>query len=300
LNEGREAVLLQILNGVMVPDETLARNFTTPPAKIRALAAELCSRLGPGTTFTRKGGLGAHWDYSAIDAAGKEHRIELKCSEKKLSAKEQATLSSRPWSIAVQFLQGQLKSGLAARFLGPCGVPMMKKWFETVIQPFVLEHVASLPDECLEMTEAEYMTAMYDMAAKAKGDKTPGYAFINALRDDEDLAATIKTAWKNFQNRYLRSFKAEAADILAVVKEVIEIKDWWLCITKDDAQLVEGLTVLNVVFQESKLLKDSRVLLYQMTVSPKSRAEPANVLLELRFHWKNGGQGLQNINFLLK
>jgi hypothetical protein len=152
------------------------------------------------------------------------------------------------------------------------------------------------------MTEAEYITAMYDINAKTKAQKTRGYTFINALRDNKDLATNIKTEWKSFQDTYLTTHQPKAEDILAVVKEIIEVKDWWICTTKTDVFLIEGLFVESVSFKESKFLKDTRVLMYEMTVRPKSAAAAAatKVPLELRFHWKNGGQGVQNINFLLK
>jgi hypothetical protein len=300
LNEKREAIINNVLNNVHVDDSLITESFTTAPEKIRALAAIASAQFGAGTTFTRKGGLNAHYDYTARDAAGTEHRIELKYSKDPLSAKEVAALPSRPWSIAVQFLQGQLQSKLGNQLLGCCGMPMMSKWFTEVIVPFVLKHSDSLPAICQDITEDEYMKAMYDINAKNKGDKTAGYAFINALRESKPLSCLIKTKWKNFQNNYLRAFKPNTEDIFTVAKEVIDVKDWWLCITQDDARLIEGLTVNDVQFKESKLLRDSRVLLYEMTVTTKSGGETTIVPLELRFHWKNGGQGVQNINFLLK
>jgi hypothetical protein len=300
LNEKREAIICNILNNIPVSDAHISESFTTPPDKIRTLTAIATTRFGPGTTFTRKGGLNAHYDFIALDSFGIEHRIELKYSKDPLSAKEIATLPSRPWSIAVQFLQGQLQSKLGNELLGCCGNPMMSKWFNDVINPFIIKHCSILPDICQEITENDYMKAMYDINAKNKGDKTAGYAFINSIRDNNDLSAQLKTSWKNFQNRYLRAFKPDTENIFTVAKEIIDIKDWWICITKDDARLIEGLTVNDVTFKESKLLRDSRVLLYEMTVTTKSGSETTTVLLELRFHWKNGGQGVQNINFLLK
>jgi hypothetical protein len=300
LNEKREAIIYNILNNNSVSDAHITESFTTSPDKIRALRGIAISRFGPGTTFTRKGGLNAHYDYIALDSSGIEHRIELKYSKDPLSTKEITALPSRPWSIAVQFLQGQLQSKLANQLLGCCGTPMMSKWFTEVIVPFILKYSDELPDICQEITENDYMKAMYDINAKNKGDKTAGYAFINSLRENKTMSTEIKTKWKNFQNKYLRAFKPETDDIFTVAKEVIDVKDWWICITQDDARLIEGLVVNDVTFKESKLLRDSRVLLYEMSVTTKSGSETNIVPLELRFHWKNGGQGVQNINFLLK
>ena len=177
---------------------------------------------------------------------------------------------------------------------------MMSAWFTERITAFCTAHATALPTTCAEMTETEYMTAMYDISAKTKANKTPGYAFINALRESKELASKIKAEWKSFQDTYLSTHYPRAEDILAVVKEIIEVKDWWICTTKTDVFLIEGLCVESVSFKESKFLKDTRILLYTMTVRPKSSATTTQVPLELRFHWKNGGQGVQNINFLLK
>ena len=302
LNEDREALMLSVLTGKAVDAAALNSAFPAGAAKLATLYTLLRTKLGEGVTIERKGGLGAHWDFTATTSDRKEHRIELKCSDKKLSKKELAALPTQPWLIAVQFLQGQRKSAVGRRFLSDCGDAMMTAWFSERITEFCKTHSASLPADCATMTEAEYIAAMYDINAKSKSNKTPGYAFINALRDNDTLATAIKAEWKSFQDKYLSEHQPKAEDILAVVKEIIEVKDWWICTTKADVFLIEGLIVESISFKESKFLKDSRVLMYEMTVRPKSIAAAAatKVPLELRFHWKNGGQGVQNINFLLK
>lgn len=302
LNEGREAIMLSILSGKATNAVAITSAFPAGAAKLSTLYASLRTKLGEDITIERKGGLGAHWDFTAITPDHKEHRIELKCSDKKLSKKELTALPIQPWLIAVQFLQGQLKSAVGRRFLSDCGDAMMTFWFSERITEFCKTHSSSLPASCATMTEAEYITAMYDINAKSKSNKSPGYAFINALRENDTLATAIKAEWKSFQDTYLSTHQPKADDILAVVKEIIEVKDWWICTTKADVFLIEGLFVESVSFKESKFLKDSRVLMYEMTVRPKSATAAAatKVPLELRFHWKNGGQGVQNINFLLK
>lgn len=300
LNEDRESLMLSVLTGKATDAATLASSFPAGATKLATLYTSLRTKLGEDITIERKGGLGAHWDFTAITTASHtEHRIELKCSDKKLSAKELAALPTQPWLIAVQFLQGQLKSAIGRRFLSACGDTMMSAWFTERITAFCTANATMLPTTCAEMTEAEYMTAMYDIGAKTKSNKTPGYAFINALRESKELATKIKAEWKSFQDTYLSINHPRAEDILAVVKEIIEVKDWWICTTKTDVFLIEGLFVESVSFKESKFLKDTRILLYDMTVRPKS-GMATQVPLELRFHWKNGGQGVQNINFLLK
>jgi hypothetical protein len=291
-----------VLSGKATDATTLASAFPAGAAKLGSLYTSIRAKLGADVTVERKGGLGAHWDFTATTKDATQHRIELKCSDKKLTKKELAALPTQPWLIAVQFLQGQLKSSVGRRFLSDCGDEMMVVWFSERITAFCKTHASSLPAEVAAMTEAEYMTAMYDINAKAKSNKTPGYAFINALRESSSLSAAIKDEWKSFQDTYLTTHHPKAEDILAVAKEIIEVKDWWICTTKEDVFLIEGLNVEAVSFKESKYLKDSRVLMYEMTVRPKSAATAAatKVPLELRFHWKNGGQGVQNINFLLK
>ena len=302
LNEDREALMLSVLTGKAVDATALNAAFPAGASKLANLYTLLRTKLGEDITIERKGGLGAHWDFTATTSAGVSHRIELKCSDKKLSKKELAALPTQPWLIAVQFLQGQLKSAVGRRFLADCGDMMMSMWFSERITEFCKTHAASLPASCATMTEAEYITAMYDINAKTKAQKTPGYAFINTLRDNKDLATAIKTEWKSFQDTYLSTHQPKAEDILAVVKEIIEVKDWWICTTKSDVFLIQGLAVETVSFKESKFLKDTRILMYEMTVRSKGAAldTAVKVPLELRFHWKNGGQGVQNINFLLK
>lgn len=296
LNETRESIVFDIINGIAVENELLSKNFTASPDIIRSLTSVIREKINP-VKITRKGGLKEKYDFLAIDSKGNEHHIELKCAETGLSDTEATNIATRPWLKTAQFAQGQLR-GPDNEHLGKCGQTMMSEWFSQAIQPFVAEYEALLPDACQMMTEDEYMKAMYDIKAKEKGDKTPGYAFINALRDDTTLKSKIATKWRNFQNIYLQTFKPDDDDILDLVKKRIDVKDWWICITKDSAQLIEGFVVDEVKFVRSKLNK-SRVHTYEMVMRGKHTNRITRVPLELRFNWKNGGQGVQNINFQL-
>lgn len=296
LNETRESIIFNILNNIAVEDEILSKNFTAPPAIIRSLTTIIREKINP-VKIIRKGGLKEKYDYLAIDSKGVEHHIELKCAKEGLSDSEAAKIASRPWLKTAQFGQGQLR-GPDNRYLGKCGQIMMSKWFSQVIEPFIAENEALLPDDCKMMTEDEYMKAMYDIDTKWKGDKTPGCAFINALRDNTTLKSKLAIKWRNFQNIYLQTFKPDDEDILEIVKKRIDIKDWWICITKNSAQLIEGFVVDEVKFVRSKLNK-SRVHIYEMVMRGKHTNTITQVPLELRFNWKNGGQAVQNINFQL-
>lgn len=296
LNETREAIIFNILNGIAVENELLSKNFPAPPDVIRTLADAIKEKIDP-VKITRKGGLKEKYDFLAIDSKGNEHHIELKCAETGLSETEASNITTRPWLKTAQFAQGQLR-GPDNEHLGKCGKTMISEWFNQVIQPFIVEHISILPNICQKMTEDEYMKAMYDLQAKEKGDKTPGYAFINALRNNPTLKGKIATKWRNFQNIYLQTFKPDDDALLQLVKKRIEAKDWWICITKDSAQLIEGFVVDEVKFIKSKLNK-SRVHIYEMLIRDKHTNTTTQVPLELRFNWKNGGQGVQNINFQL-
>jgi hypothetical protein len=299
LNEGREEVLCRLLKGESV-DAELPKHFTAPLETLHKIPAALQTLYGPLEAIHREGGLGKHRDYQATTATHADIGIELKCSTKKLSAKDTKELTYRPWLIAVQFLQGQLKSALGKRFLGACGDTMVSKWFQERIVPFVAKHSDVLPTECLTMTEAVYMTAMYDMNAKKTPNKSSGYKFIEALRTHTTLAEDIKKEWKQFQNLYLQTSHPDPNDLFEVVKEAMDAKDVWICVTKDNAYVIEGIRVTAVRFKQDKMYRDTRVLQYEMDVHKISSEDTHTIPIELRFHWKNGGQGIQNINFLLE
>ena len=100
---------------------------------------------------------------------------------------------------------------------------------------------------------------------------------------------------------YLKEHAPSEKDMYRVVRDVIETKDYWICITKNHAVIVDGLKVNGLTFGDSKFYRDSRVLKYELEMkTPSEDEECTKVPMELRFHWKNGGQGVQNINFLLK
>ena len=123
-------------------------------------------------------------------------------------------------------------------------------------------------------------------------------AFINALRAQKTLQKELQALWLDFEVRWLSTHSLDDAGLEGVIREIIESKDAWICIAKNQVQWVDGLRVIRLEsFGVAPKRKGGMLFRYQLTL--QSGSETKTVPIECKFHWKNGGQAVQNINFLL-
>jgi hypothetical protein len=177
------------------------------------------------------GGLGKHYDLETTTASG-PFRCELKVTSGNPSSLD--ILQWRPWQDTVQFLQGQLKSKVGQRFLGDCGDPMVRAWFTTRIEPFVASNILA------KMTYAGYEKAMSTIGMKGKQEEA-ARVFINMLRSNSEAHETLHNEWLAFETEWLTTHTMNHAALLEVVKEIIEAKDAWICVSKKGPQWIDGL-----------------------------------------------------------
>ena len=283
---GREDTVCQLICGVEVQDLSALPCTASTAGTIRSIVLE---RYPGFRQAVRAGGLGAHHDIT-IHTDTQVVRAELKVTKKNASTAD--VLKWTPWIDTVQFLQGQLTSQIGKRFLCECGEPMIQAWFQEVVLPF-----SSKIGEAAGMTAAGYQKAMSTINMVGKQEEA-AVAFINALRAQKTLQKELQALWLDFEVRWLSTHSLDDAGLEGVIREIIESKDAWICIAKNQVQWVDGLRVIRLEsFGVAPKRKGGMLFRYQLTL--QSGSETKTVPIECKFHWKNGGQAVQNINFLL-
>ena len=282
----REEITCQLINGVEVNDVSSLPCSSSKASEIRQIALEHC----PGfRQAVRAGGLGAHHDIT-IHTDTRIIRAELKVTKKNASSTD--VLKWTPWIDTVQFLQGQLTSQIGRRFLGECGESMIQAWFHEVIVPF-----SSNVPAAAGMTASGYQKAMSTIGMVGKQEEA-AKEFILALRSQQTLQKELQALWLDFETRWLSTHSLDNAGLESVIREIIESKDVWICIAKNQVQWVDGLRVISLQSAGTTPKKKGGMLFrYHLTL--QSGSETKTIPIECKFHWKNGGQAVQNINFLL-
>ena len=279
----RETLMAALLNGTAEPAALAA--FPCPAATLTAFPAIFKQKYPSATSSRVIGGLGKHYDLETVNGLTPTPiHSELKVTMGNPSPLEQ--LSWRPWQDTVQFLQGQLKSKIGKRFLGDCGEPMVRAWFEKRIQP-------AYPT----MTFKGYEKAMSTIGMKGK-QEAAAVDFINSLRADAELKTLFHAYWLAFEADWLSEHQMDHAALKEVVKDIIEAKDAWICVSKTAVNLIEGLKVADLKYVGAKE-KPRGGMSFHYTIVLTRGGETKEVPMECKFHWKNGGQAVQNLNFML-
>jgi hypothetical protein len=169
---------------------------------------------------------------------------------------------------------------------------MIHAWFNDVVLPFS----SKIPDAA-GMTVTGYQKAMSTIGMVGKQEEA-SKAFILALRTQQSLQKELQQLWLDFEVRWLSSHSLNHAGLEEVIREIIESKDAWLCVAKNQVQWVDGLRVLGLE-SDSVAPKKKGGMLFRYQLTLQSGDETKIVPIECKFHWKNGGQAVQNINFLL-
>lgn len=284
----REVTMCDLFNG-HITQETSLTMFPCPPEVIRNFRTTFLQKVPSQKSTSVIGGLGKHYDMETLTASN-PMRGELKVTSGTPSALE--ILKFQPWKDTVQFLQGQYKSKLGKRFLGECGDPMMIAWYETVVKGFSV----SVPTSA-GMTCNGYLKAMSTIGMVGKQERA-AMNFISALRSDGDLQANLQKEWLAFETRWLSSHAMNHEVLLEVIKEIIEVKDYWVCVSKSQVNWVDGLKVIKLDFVGPKP-KPKGGMSFHYLLTVKSGSDEKQVPMEVKFHWKNGGQAVQNLNFMI-
>ena len=277
----RETAMAALFNG----SETPLTMFPCPANTLRDFYSTVKAKLPTATNTAVIGGLGKHYDLETSTASG-PFRCELKVTSGNPSALD--VLEWQPWRDTVQFLQGQLKSKIGQRFLGDCGDPMLRAWFKNHVEPFASQGA---------MTYAGYEKAMSTIGMKGK-QEAAAVAFINLLRSNSEAHEALHKQWLIFEAEWLSTHTMNHDGLLEVAKEIIEAKHAWICTSKKGPLWIDGLKVAGLRFEGARN-KPKGGMSFHYTLTLTRGDQTKEVPMECKFHWKNGGQAVQNLNFML-
>ena len=290
----RETMMATIFNGGLTAETPLSM-FPAPAETLRAFYSVVQAKIPTKGTTKVIGGLGKHYDLETTTAAG-PFRTELKVTSGNPSSLD--ILEWRPWIDTVQFLQGQLKSKIGQRFLGDCGDSMLRAWFATHVEPFAAsEQVALASPKPVVMTYDGYEKAMSTIKMVGK-QEAAAVAFITALRANPHLQEALQAKWLAFEVAWFSQKTMNHDGLLEVVKEIIEAKDAWVCASKKGINWIDGLKVTGLEFEGARP-KPRGGMSFHYSLSLSKGSATKIVPMECKFHWKNGGQAVQNLNFML-
>ena len=274
-------------------EQTLVRLFNGLPADTSCFASgDAVKAIVPKPTSVAVvvGGLGKHHDFVVNGLRG-----ELKHS---VSAKtKRADLEWRPWKDGVQFIQGQTKSKKALTFAPDYGMPLWSAWFEGHVRPFVEARVPAAAG----ITLAGYTACASAMSCPAKAE-APAKELMRVLREDNAIQAALQTEWLRFEEAWMPAHPLVHGLFEDHLREVLEEKDVWVCINKGGAHWIEGFVVrgLTPIGGGVKPKPHGGVVFqYFVELQKKSGGEIRHVPIEYKLYWKNGGQAVQNLNFLV-
>lgn len=285
----RENAIVCLLNGNATPEQLAL--FPCPPDALRKFAEDFKRKYPTAGSSKRIGGMGKHHDLQTVLSALPSLRQELKVTNKNHSPLD--IITWKPWLDTVQFLQGQIKSKLVQRFIGDCGNLMLREWFDKNIKPFS----TNIPGT-QGITFEGYSKAMSTIGMKGKQEPA-AVAFINALRSNVSLKSALHDQWLSFEVAWFTTHTLNHSLFMEVIKEVIEEKDAWICVSKDAVNHIDGLKVRSLRYISAKQ-KPHGGMTFHYILTLSRNGETKDVPIECKFHWKNGGQAVQNLNIMVQ
>ena len=285
LTNTREDAFVSFLNG----EEVSLDMFACPPEALHTLRTS----LGPVKNCKKVGGLGKHHD-GTLEKEFSTLLYELKHCEKTLDLKD---LFWKPWEGVVQIVQSQFKSKAAQTFLDADA--MYLAWFNEGVQNFLAKHGPSELEGVDGMTYEDYFKSSSSMDAHHKG-KTPASNLLRILRSTPALQEELQQEWLRFEESWMPENPLVHDKFFEFLKSIIEEKDIWFNINKSGAVATEGFNVLGLKYDGiSKKPHGGVVYNYMMTLQKKSGGHVKEVPIQFKYTWKNGGQAIQNLNFLV-
>lgn len=287
----REEILVRYFNQDAIFEDEL-KCFPCSIEAFQTLSAQLLSAEPTFLASTKAGGLGKHVDlHLVLQSESIPKGVEVKVSDKTIRPD---LLEWQPWEGGVQFLQGQIVSARMLSFLGDCGLPMLAAWFEKV-----KEFMALRTPELEVPTLDDYKKLLFTIGSEKKLT-TPAAKLIQSLRANEALRSDLQQRWLNFETAWFSTHTPNVVAFQQALKEVLEEKDYWMNINKAGAFLIEGFHVTGLRYVETHSKPEGgSVFRYVMTLQKKKSKATKEVPIVLKFYWKNGGQGVQNINLLV-
>lgn len=282
-NDQREQAVVRLLNGGELSPEEQAL-FPCSYAMLQTLRGRLVERYPNTVSAKHVKGMG-HCDILLEQSDGTSIKCELKVSKSAVPFNK-----DKPWSTTVQFLQTQLKAK-SAGFLEECGVPMIHQFYERCIRPMTTRLG-------LNVSLEEYMKAMWDWEGKGKNAEADAAALIDALRTQAALSKEAQKAWLELENEWFRMYSPNTLRFEERVREIFNEKNEWIVITKAGVNVVPKIAVVSLTSTgPSAKPKGGTLFTYILRLRRVDGSE-YDVPIVLKWHWKNGGQGVQNLNIM--
>lgn len=227
--------------------------------------------------------------------------IEFKSTKTKLSKAALSNLEKKPWGPYCEFRQGQLKNKESQSFLGPYKEEIIiTQYFDQVIKDFVIKHNIEGPIDLESYKNAIYPYAEAQVKMLADTRIALGARnLIKYLKENKAAKTELANLWKTFSNNYMISHRLNDDELEAVIKKNLAQKHIWICISKDSAEVIEGPQCVSITFKKVKSGKTTSVLEYELELKKPSEKHSYKVPMEFRLHWKHGGQGVRNPNYML-
>jgi len=173
---------------------------------------------------------------------------------------------------------------------------MWSTWYTENVVPFV---AAEFP-AATGMTEDNYFQVAFKISVGRNVAKTPAGMFITALRTDKKMAMRLRDKWRTFEEKWMPEHLLNHTALEAHLRKVIEEKDVWIAINNKGAHWIEGFRVTGLRYIKcAKKAQGGCVYHYVLLLQKKSGGEIREVPIIFKFNWKNGGQAVQNPNFMI-
>ena len=288
-SSNREASLVRLFTGAELTDEEYGY-FSCSREALNALLSKANGSASDSIAGAKViGGLNKHYDFTVGDLRG-----ELKHSATKKTGAD--ALQWQPWLDGVQFLQGQTKSKEALNFIGECGPALWSAWYEQEVAPFASTEVPAAEG----MTADSYFKVASGMNVTEKQAATPAGKFIASLRADKAMAERLRLRWLAFEERWMPEHLLNHEALEARIRKIIEEKDVWVAINKSGAHWIEGFRVVGLGYDGCfPKAEGGRVFKYHLNLQKKSGGEVRSIPIVFKLYWKNGGQAVQNLNFMI-
>ncbi len=290
LTNSREDILCEFLNTGYLEKSSLDQ-FSCSEDSLSKLYQEFQAAFPDSITCKKAGGLGKHVDILVETPSGLKG-IEIKTSEKKIKPE---VLTWHPWEGGVQFCQGQVKSALMSSFLGDCAMPMVGAWHQKLTEEIIKKKLPTFEVPTLE----DYTKILFTISSHTK-QSSPAAKLINELRSNEPLRKEVQQLWLQFEDEWFSSHQPNREAFQTMLQNLMGEKDYWININKSGAFLIEGFQVKGLTFLgTANKPEGGSYFHYSMKLQKKSGGDTQEVPFQLKFYWKNGGQGVQNINLLM-
>jgi hypothetical protein len=301
-NTPREKALLELMKGNNISDEDLLKLISCCPKKIRTVVSEIQERFPElSKSIVPKGGRGNNNDFSFNDT-NVSKTLELKTTESTISLDD---ITKRPWGVGVQLVQIYIDSSnedYIPLIKSYKAEEMFKEWYETVVKrelipTFNIQGEISYEGYCkMAYTKStEKASKLYEKASISLGARNL-YKYLHTHRSNDDNKY-LSSLWKDFSNKWMETHRFDENLLLTVFQSILRKKDIFICITKEDAYMIDTPSCHSLKFKEIKMGDDTKVMIYEAELEKATSKELYKMDIEVRFTWKNGGQGVHGLCF---